>query len=138
MAPAPRPLHPPETRRGYARTVRHWWVVTVRGALTLLWPGITVLTLTLLIGLWAGIIGVMRIISAVAMRDRLHGVWMSVVSGALSVLFGLLVVVWPGSGALTIAWIIGVYAIIGGLALIALSRRLKVRDHAWRVPGSGR
>ncbi|MFC0551481.1 HdeD family acid-resistance protein [Planotetraspora thailandica] len=105
-------------------------VGVVWGAMALFWPGVTVLTLTLLVGIWAGITGVTRIVSALMMRDRLHGTGMSVIAGALSLIFGLLVVVWPDSGALTIAWIIGIYAVVGGLALIGLSRRLHVRTHA--------
>ena len=42
------------------------------------------------------------------------------IAGVLSVLFGLLLVIFPGSGALSVVWLIGVYAITFGSAFIVL------------------
>jgi uncharacterized membrane protein HdeD (DUF308 family) len=43
----------------------------------------------------------------------------------LSVVFGLLVLAWPGAGALALVWLIGAYAIVFGVLLIVLSLRLR-------------
>jgi uncharacterized membrane protein HdeD (DUF308 family) len=99
------------------------------GILALLWPGLTVLVFTLLVGGWAIVTGVMEIVAAIRMRKQIEGEWLTIVSGVLSVLFGVLVVIWPGSGALTVALLIGIYAIAAGITWIALSLRVRKRQN---------
>ena len=53
--------------------------------------------------------------------------------GALSVLFGLVLVAAPGAGALAVVWIVASYAVVFGITLLALAWRL--RDHAQRLGG---
>lgn len=95
------------------------------GIMCVVWPGLTVLVIALLIGIWAIVTGVMDIVTAIRMRKEIRGEWLHVLAGALSVLFGLLVLAWPATGALTIALIIGIYAILAGIALIVLSFRVR-------------
>ena len=45
-------------------------------------------------------------------------------SGALSIAFGILIAVYPASGALTILWLIGIYAIAVGLAELVYAYRV--------------
>ncbi|SET45486.1 Uncharacterized membrane protein HdeD, DUF308 family [Nonomuraea wenchangensis] len=103
----------------------------VFGILCLLWPGVTVLVITLLIGIWAVVTGVAEIMTAIRMRREIQGEWLHVLGGALSVLFGVLVLAWPAAGALTVALIIGIYAILAGIVLIVLAFRMRrLRAHA--------
>jgi uncharacterized membrane protein HdeD (DUF308 family) len=97
----------------------------VFGLVTLLWPGITVLAITLLVGFWAIVSGITEIATAISLRREISDEWMYVAFGAVSVLFGLLVAIWPVSGALAVAWLIGVCAVIYGVFLIAVSLRLR-------------
>jgi uncharacterized membrane protein HdeD (DUF308 family) len=54
---------------------------------------------------------------------------MLALSGLLSVVLGVLLVVAPGAGALAVLWWIGAFAIVFGVLTIALGIRLKgVRD----------
>jgi uncharacterized membrane protein HdeD (DUF308 family) len=41
------------------------------------------------------------------------------------VLFGILLMVFPGAGALAVVWWIGAYALVTGALLLALAIRLK-------------
>ena len=50
---------------------------------------------------------------------------MLALSGALSVVFGILLLVWPAAGALAVVFLIGLYAILSGVALVALGKRLR-------------
>lgn len=81
------------------------------GVLTLLWPAITALALTLLIGAWAVVIGVLDIVAATSGR----GEWWVGLIGALTIAAGMLVLLRPAVSALFIAQVIGVYAIIIGV-----------------------
>ncbi|RVX47697.1 uncharacterized membrane protein HdeD (DUF308 family) [Nonomuraea polychroma] len=95
------------------------------GIMCIVWPGLTVLVVTLLIGIWAIVTGVMEIMTAIRMRREIQGEWLHVLAGVLSVLFGVLVLVWPATGAITVALIIGIYAIVAGIMLIILSLRVR-------------
>ncbi|GAB3482432.1 HdeD family acid-resistance protein [Nocardiopsis coralliicola] len=103
----------------------HAAVGVVLGLAALLWPVATVLVLTFIIGAWALVTGVLEIVGAVRLRKEITGEWLYILGGVLSVCFGLLVFLWPIEGAVVIALIIGVYAIVFGAVLIALSLRLR-------------
>ena len=58
------------------------------------------------------------------MREHIRGEWLYVLSGALSVVFGLAVVVRPGASAIALVWLIGSFAILFGVLLIGLAFKL--------------
>lgn len=95
------------------------------GAVTFLWPGLTALTLLFIIGFWAVAIGIFQIIAAVRMRKTIQGEWLHALSGALSVVFGVAILLQPAAGAIALAWIIGGFAVAFGVMLIALAFRLR-------------
>jgi uncharacterized membrane protein HdeD (DUF308 family) len=95
------------------------------GLVTLFWPGITGLVLLLLIAWWAIITGVFEIVAAIRLRKEIEGEWIYIVSGVVSVVFGLLVLIWPASGALAIVWMIGLFSVLFGATMIAASIRLR-------------
>lgn len=108
-----------------------WWLALVgvlgiaAGVITLLWPGVTGLVLLYFIAGWAIAAGVFEIVGAIRLRKEIEGEWWLIATGVLSVLFGLLILIFPGAGALGIAFAIGWFAIVYGGLLIGLSLRLK-------------
>ena len=48
-----------------------------------------------------------------------------IIAGMASVLFGVLMVLWPGAGALAVLWLIGIFAIIFGVLMIILAFKLR-------------
>jgi uncharacterized membrane protein HdeD (DUF308 family) len=108
-----------------------WWLALVgllgiaAGALALLWPGITGLLLLIFIAAWAITAGVFEVMGAIKLRKEIEGEWWLITTGILSVLFGFLILLFPGAGALSIAFIIGWFAILYGALLVGLSWRLK-------------
>jgi len=109
-----------------------WWlplllgiVGIAAGIVALAIPGLTLLVLTLLIGANAMVGGVLDIAIAVRLRKMLRHEWLLLLNGAISIVFGFLVFLMPGAGALAIAWMIGVYAILSGVLLLALAWRLR-------------
>src|SRR5258708_6148807 len=77
-----------------------------------------------------GIAGIAEIVQAVELRRIIRNEWLLVLSGIASVIFGILLFLFPGAGALEVVWLIGIYAIIFGILFIALSLRLySARSH---------
>src|SRR5437870_4269244 len=110
--------------------VPKWWLVLTgvldigAGLIALFWPGITALVLIIFIGARAIVRGIMEIVAAIQLRREIEGEWLLILAGVLSVLFGLGVLIYPGAGAVALAWLIGIYAIAIGVVMIMLAIRL--------------
>lgn len=120
----------------------HWWALLLLGAFSVaagvvasLYPGLSAIVLILLVGANALVSGVLDIVVALRVRNFIRNDLLLVLTGVASVLFGLFVLLFPtGAGALALAWMIGLYAIITGAMLLALA--LQVR--AWARINAGR
>jgi uncharacterized membrane protein HdeD (DUF308 family) len=112
-----------------------WWLAVVgllgiaAGLLTFMMPGVTALVLLYFIAGWAMATGVFQIIGAIRLRKEIDNEWLLVLGGLISVLFGGAMFAAPGAGALALVTVIGIYAIIIGVLLVALSFRLKKHVH---------
>ena len=96
------------------------------GILVLVWPGISLAILVIMVGIWAIIIGIIQIVASVRHRAVPNSGWVwGIIGGALSILFGILVLIWPGTGLVSIIWIIGIWAIVWGITLIILGIQLR-------------
>jgi uncharacterized membrane protein HdeD (DUF308 family) len=56
---------------------------------------------------------------------RGQGRWLLALNGAISVLLGVAMIVFPEAGALTIAWLVGLYALLFGAGMLVLAFRLR-------------
>jgi uncharacterized membrane protein HdeD (DUF308 family) len=97
----------------------------IAGAVAFLWPGLTAVVLLVVIALWAIIRGILEIIGAITLRKIIQGEWLLILSGVLSIGFGVLLLLRPAAGALAVMWLIGIYMIAFGITTIALSLRLR-------------
>lgn len=111
---------------------QRWGVLAFEGVVgilaaiaALINPGSTALALLYVIAFWAIITGVMEVVTAIRLRNFIPNEWFLIIAGVLSVLFGIVLIVNPGVGALSVLTIIGAYAIFFGVALIALALRLR-------------
>jgi uncharacterized membrane protein HdeD (DUF308 family) len=95
------------------------------GIITFVWPGITALALLFVIAAWAMISGVLQLMAAIRLRHLIEGEWLLGLIGALSVLFGIFLVITPGSGALVITWLIGWYAVVVGILQLLVAWRIR-------------
>lgn len=116
------------------------WVHVAEGALqiaagvvTLRWPSVMVFSLSYLVAAWAMVIGVLRIIAAVQLRKAIHGEWLLALTGLGSITLGLSFLAFPAAGAIALGLWLGAYALVMGIALMALGWRLRswgLRDAA--------
>ncbi len=112
-----------------------WWLVLIgllgiaAGLVTLVLPGMTAFILLLFIAGWAIATGVMEIFGAIKLRKEIDNEWWLIANGVVSVLFGLILIVQPATGALALLFVIGTFAIIYGVTLISLSLRLRKHSH---------
>jgi uncharacterized membrane protein HdeD (DUF308 family) len=95
------------------------------GLITFFWPGAATLAILIIIGAWAIVTGIAEISAAVRLRKEIEGEWLLLLSGALSVLFGIAIAIWPAAGLLAVTWMIGAYAILFGVLFIVLGFRLR-------------
>ncbi len=95
------------------------------GVLALVWPGITAMVLLVVIAVWAIIAGIMQIAAAVRLRRVIQREWFLAVSGVVSLVLGLLLIVQPAEGAIALVIAIATFVIAWGVVLIVLGFRLR-------------
>jgi uncharacterized membrane protein HdeD (DUF308 family) len=117
--------------RSSDRDARRWLPMTegavgvIAGLVALLWSGTTGSGLVYVIVVWALATGMLKILTAILLRAEAENGWLLAGSGALSVLFGVLLAVLAGSDVPFLAPLIGAFAVVVGLALIVLAFRLR-------------
>jgi uncharacterized membrane protein HdeD (DUF308 family) len=95
------------------------------GLFTFLIPGITALGLVILIAAWAIANGVTEIVAAIKLRKVITNEWLLVLAGVASIVFGILLLLQPGVGALALIWWIGAWAIFMGVLLMILAFKIR-------------
>ena len=105
-----------------------WWLVLLSGIASIVagivafaWPGLTALVLLWVIGAQALLFGVTALWRTVRNWGEAQDKWMTLLSGIAAIVFGILAFLWPGATALTLAWLIGLYALIFGVSEIVSS-----------------
>lgn len=115
-----------------ARSHPNWWVGllegiagVVAGIIAILLPAAAVFGLLFVIAGWAIVTGILQIWFAIRMRDQIRGeLWLGL-SGAVAVLFGLLLVIFPGTGILSVLLLTGVLSLLFGTTMAILGFRLR-------------
>ena len=104
---------------------QHWgWLAAsgvvgiLAGVASFVNPGISALAFVIVVATWAILTGVAEITFALALPQTLAHPWLTALSGLLSVTFGVLLAMWPASGAITLTWLIGIYALVDGITLL--------------------
>ena len=97
------------------------------GLLALFWPDLTALTLLYIIAFWVILSGIARIVMAIMLRQEIENEWSIALSGVLSVILGIVLILLPGAGLLAYTWLIGLLALALGIVLIYYAFR--VRGH---------
>jgi uncharacterized membrane protein HdeD (DUF308 family) len=96
------------------------------GVIAFLMPGLTVLFFVTMVAVWSLITGVLMIVAAFKLNPAYGRGWL-IVSGLVSVLFGVALLVAPLVGAVVLTWWLGAYALAFGVSLLVLAFKLKGR-----------
>ena len=125
-----------EPHRGW--TVVQGVVSVLAGLIALFWPGVTAYALLFVIAFWAIVLGIGEIGGAFATRRTGSTSWgWTLAAGLLNVVFGVLLLIWPSSGILTLVWLVGIFVVAGGIALVILAFRVRsVAKSAERALGT--
>jgi uncharacterized membrane protein HdeD (DUF308 family) len=108
-----------------------WWlglsgVVSIAaGIVAFVYTGMTALVLLVFIAVWAIIIGVLQLYAAIRLWNVIDNDWWLILSGLLSIVFGAVLIGWPGTGALALIWTIAWFAVFFGCMFIGLAFELR-------------
>jgi uncharacterized membrane protein HdeD (DUF308 family) len=120
---------------------REAWLLGIRGVLAIvfgilavIWPGVTVIALALLFGIFAIVTGIEQLVHAMrsspapsnpvtGFADGTGPRVARVIAGVVGVVLGVLAIVWPGITAVVLAITVGVWAVLTGLADLWLATR---------------
>ena len=95
------------------------------GVLALLWPAPTALVLVLIVGIWALVAGFTEIFAAFGGDETAGTRALFILGGLVWVVFGVVLLAWPGPGTITLALLLGIFAIVYGVSHIATGIRLR-------------
>jgi uncharacterized membrane protein HdeD (DUF308 family) len=121
--------------RAAQRHERWGWLIVegivdlIAGAIAVIWPLITVIAFVWLLGAWAIVSGALLFVASFRLHIT-HGRWLMALGGAISVIWGILLMIWPLIGALVMTWWMAGYALFFGVALLVLAFRLRGRRGA--------
>lgn len=123
---------------------RSWWLLLLRGIAGVLfglaafaWPGLTLVTLVLVFGLYALADGVVAVLAAL-LGGGIAGRWWLALAGVVSIAAGLFALFQPGLSGFSILVFIGAWSVVRGITdvvgAIALRREI---TNEWSLGLSG-
>ena len=95
------------------------------GVVAVVWPAPTALVLVLVIGAWAVIGGLVELVTGFGHGEAAGTRAMFILSGLVSVAFGVLLFARPNVGAITLALLFGLFSLIYGICEITLGAQLR-------------
>jgi uncharacterized membrane protein HdeD (DUF308 family) len=128
---------------GIAGATRHrerWWGLVIAGlmgiavgVIYIAWPALSTISYAfvflVMVAIWAIVNGLGQIEAAIRLRREIEGEWLLAVAGTFSILLGVAILAVtaavPGASLISVGLIIGFWALLAGLALIALGFRLR-------------
>ena len=114
------------------RQLSLWWLVLLEGVAGIILgllifrsPDTTALVLLTVIAAWSIVSGIFEIATALRIRTMIENEWMMMLSGVVSIIFGILLIAQPGAGEIAIVWLLGGYALLFGILTLMLAFRLR-------------
>lgn len=103
-----------KNRHSYAYPVIGGFNILI-GIMFLMNLGITAMSMPIIFGFWCLFVGITYLIEGMKMKDTPQSLgWMSIVTGLLGIVFGVLVFLYPLVGVFSVTFLLGAYLIICG------------------------
>jgi uncharacterized membrane protein HdeD (DUF308 family) len=111
-------------------TDRWWYVIrglfgSAVGIIAWVWPGVTVSYARLHHRFVGSVAGIAEVAAAISLRERITDEWVFALSGAVSILIGIVLFAFPGEGAIALVTTLGIFAVVLGGALVGCSLSLR-------------
>jgi uncharacterized membrane protein HdeD (DUF308 family) len=103
----------------------HALIDVAAGVVALVWPGPTALVLVLVVGIWAFLAGFTEIFTAFGRGEAAGTRAMFIVTGLISIAFGVVLSARPDIGALALALLFGLFSLIYGVSQIVAGAQLR-------------
>lgn len=124
---------------------RNWWTIALRGLIAVLfgiavfaWPGISLVVLVNLFGLFALIGGFLFFIAGIKQRRTDEPWWLLLIEGILSIALGIMVFIWPGISGLFLVYFIAAWAIMSGIFELVSAIQLRRQIYnEWLLAAAG-
>lgn len=122
-----------------------WWLLALKGVFAILfgililaWPGLTIGVLVIIYGVFALVGGILSMIISLFSIGKYSNWWVMFLEGVLGFIVGGIVLKWPAISLLLLVIIIGIWAIISGIAQIitAFFVRQQIKNE-WLMALSG-
>ena len=124
-----------------------WWLGLIEGLVSIaaaviavLIPQVAAVTLVFVIAIWAIVTGILEIAAAIRLRHEIDNEWALGLGGLVSVVLGVIMIIFPNAGVLGLVWAIAGYAIAFGLLMLYLAiaaPKLMERYRGARVYSAG-
>ncbi|MFC9352860.1 HdeD family acid-resistance protein [Arthrobacter sp. NPDC057013] len=100
-------------------------VSVLAGIVAFAWPAATAVSLAVVIGAWALVLGVTQIALSLEAKKMLKSWWTWLASGIVTALFGLYVLILPGAGILSLLGLLAAFAFLFGILLLTAGFQLR-------------
>lgn len=124
---------------------RNRWFIGIRGVLAIIfgvlafiWPGMTAVALVFMFAAYAILDGILSIAAAVRNREENDRWWLGLLEGIVDIAAGVIAFLFPTLAAITLLFIIAIWAIITGiLELVAAIRLRREIENEWALGLTG-
>jgi uncharacterized membrane protein HdeD (DUF308 family) len=106
--------------------IGNWWALALRGVAAILfaivaffWPEITAAALILLFGVYALVDGIFALVAGLRAAQHHRRYTALLIEGILNILIAVILFAWPGPALVGLIYLIALWAIITGVALVA-------------------
>src|SRR5262249_51044250 len=125
---------------GAGRDERGWLIVSsllgiAVGVIVLVWPDISQLALLYVIGAYAVALGIIAVYGAFRLPIDGSDTALMILSGLVSILFGIVIFAEPGAGALVVLGLIAAFALVTGVTevLVAIGAKRMIESDLKRA-----
>jgi uncharacterized membrane protein HdeD (DUF308 family) len=132
-------MHTQVTRQYWLSLLIRGIVAVLFGLAAILWPGLTVLLLVALFGIYAFIDGIVDVVAAFRESKTVPNWWLLLLEGLVGIVIGIIAFFWPAITALILLYLIAIWAIVTGIFEIGavFSKEHRPLGSEWTLGAAG-